>query len=106
MKIEIKGLDQLTRKLEDLQRRAENLSGNVPTRGILTPAFLRKHSRFSSIEEMFEASGFKVETQDDFKNIPDQPWDEFIAKETTFPNWKEMLSAAGGEYAKRKLGFS
>lgn len=106
MKIEIKGLDEVQRKLQDLRRRAENLSGNVPMRELLTPDFLRSHSRFNSIEEMFEASGFKVETQDDFKNIPDEPWDEFIAKETTFPNWKEMLIAAGGEYAKRKFGFS
>jgi len=106
MKIEVKGLDQLTRKLEDLQRRAENLSGDVPMQEILTADFLRKHSRFNSLEEIFEASGFKVENQDDFKNIPDQPWDDFISKETSFPNWKEMLSTAGKEYAKRKLGLS
>jgi hypothetical protein len=52
---------------------------------------------------MFERSGFKVESQEDFAAIPDEPWDDFIRSNTSFFNWREMLQAAGAAWAKSKL---
>jgi hypothetical protein len=60
---EIKGLDELSKKLDDLAERAETVNGTqeVPLSELLTPGFLAKHSRFLSEDEMFDASGFKVD---------------------------------------------
>jgi len=104
--IEFDGFDELSKKLEDLQESAESIQGTqVPLSELLTPGFLAKHTRFLSEDEMFEASGFKVETAEDFEKIPDEEWDRFIEQNTPFTTWSEMLSAAGAEWAQKKLGF-
>jgi hypothetical protein len=54
---------------------------------------------------MFDASGFKIESPEDFAAIPDAEWDQFIRDNTTFASWEAMLGEAGGEWAARKLGF-
>lgn len=107
MSFKITGLDKLQDKLKDMQRRASALHGtrSVPISEMLTPAFLRKHSRFGSTDEMFAASGFQVESQEDFEKIPDAEWDAFVSKATTFRTWKAMLGAAAADYAKKKIGL-
>ncbi len=105
--LKMTGLDEFQRKLSDMAHRADGLSGNhsVPLPDLLTPDFLRRCSRFQSVEEMFEASGFKVESEDDFSAIPDTEWDEFVRANTSFPSWEVMLGKAGGAWAARRLGF-
>jgi hypothetical protein len=103
---EIKGLDELSKKLDDLAERAETVNGTqeVPLSELLTPGFLAKHSRFLS--EMFDASGFKVDKPEDFANIPDHEWGLFIIQNTSFATWSEMLSAAGTEWVQKKIGLN
>jgi hypothetical protein len=103
----ITGFDQFEKQLTDLQQRAERLEGThtVSMEQLLTPEFLRSVSSFSSFTEMCEASGFKVESQEDFAAIPDADWDAFVARTTRFAKWEDMLQEAGVEYTKRQLGF-
>jgi hypothetical protein len=54
---------------------------------------------------MFEASGFKIESIEDFAAIPDVAWDEFIRAHTSVSTWEAMLGEAGGAWAARHLGF-
>jgi hypothetical protein len=104
--IEFDGFNKLSEKLDDLKERAEAVQGTqVPLSELLTPGFLAKHTRFLSEDEMFEASGFKVQTAEDFEKIPDEEWDNFIQQNTPFATWSDMLSAAGAEWAQKKLGF-
>lgn len=49
---------------------------------------------------MIQANGFKVESEDDFKAIPDAEWDVFIHDNTSFGSWREMLEAARGRLGK------
>lgn len=65
----------------------------------INPSFLARCSKFSSIEEMFEASGFKIETTEDFKAIPDNEWEIFITENTIYSSWEEMQIAALSEQA-------
>lgn len=104
---EIKGLKEAQRQLEDLQKRAQELDGkhSVSMAEVLTGSFLSKHTKFSSLNEMFGASGFKVESQEDFAAIPDDKWDEFIRSISSFDSWKSMLSAASQEWAIKKMGL-
>lgn len=107
MTMKITGFTELQKKLGDLSRRAQNLEGprNVPVTELLTPAFLSKCSRFNSAAEMFEASGFAVNSQEDFDAIPDDQWNAFIEQNTSYSNWEEMLKAAGAAWVKRELGL-
>jgi hypothetical protein len=106
-RIKMTGLDQLNRRLQDLSKKAAALDGKhtVPLKELLTPAFISKHTRFSSMEEMFEASGFKIETQEDFAAIPDDQWDEFIRSVSSFSDWQAMLQEATKAWTVKQLGF-
>lgn len=103
----IGGLEKLQKKLENLSKKAEEFDGkqSIPITELLTNSFIVKHTKFSSVEEMFNASGFKVETPEDFAAIPDVEWDKFINSVSSFENWQNMLGAAGKEWVVKKLGF-
>ncbi len=57
------------------------------------------------MDEMFEASGFTIESQKDFDAIPDEDLDAFITEKTRFSNWEEMLNTAAEEWTARKIGL-
>lgn len=107
MSFEIKGLKELQKKLGDLAKSAEALDGQhqVPLTDLLNPAFISSCSKFSSVEELFDASGLKIESTEDFKAIPDTEWDSFIKSNTTYENWLEMQTSAAAQWTKSKLGL-
>lgn len=105
--MKIKGLDEFSKKLDTLAKNAKALDGQhtVSVTDLLTPAFVAKYTRFSNADEMFEASGFRIETSEDFKAIPDDKWDKFIRSISSFQDWQSMLSEASKVWAVRKLGL-
>ncbi len=107
MKFEMHGFDELQRKLEDLQQRIARLQGEhkVPFDKLFPPEFMRRYTKHASIQTMFAASRWKVETQDDFAAIPDDERDAFIRRETQFGSWKEMMGKAVEDYVGRELGL-
>jgi len=54
---------------------------------------------------MFNASGLKIESQEDSSAIPDDKWDEFIHSISSFENWKAMLDQAVKDWTVKKLGL-
>ena len=105
MGIKVTGLSEFQRSLKELGERIDAVSGeqNVPMTELLKPDFLASCSTFSSVQEMFDRSGFKVESQADFAAIPDDDWDAFIRANTSYFSWQEMLQAAGAAWTKAKL---
>jgi hypothetical protein len=105
MTFPIEGLDELQKKLEEMQRKAEELDGghSVPISELLTPEFLAECSSFSTVEELFEASGFKVGSPEDFEAIPDSDWEWFIQQNTSYTSWSEMLQDASQAWAVKKM---
>lgn len=105
--LKINGLDELTKTLDRMAKGAKELDGEhkVPLTELLSPKFVSSHTRFANIDEMFEASGFKVESQEDFAAIPDAEWDDFIRSISSFSDWQAMLGEAGSAWAVKKLGF-
>lgn len=102
----ITGLDEAMKKLNDLQRKAKAINQqSVPVSEILTPAFLLRHTPFGSADEMYQASGFKIETPEDFAAIPDEEWDAFIRSISSFTDWNAMLNEARKEWTTKKLGL-
>jgi hypothetical protein len=107
MDFEIKGLEELAKRFDDLGQRAERLDGShsVPIPELLTPLFLAGCSQFKSADEMFRASGFKIESAEDFMAIPESEWDAFVKKHTSFGGWQQMLEAAGAAWTQKQLGL-
>ena len=62
-------------------------------------------SSFKSADEFFSASGFKAQSREDFAAIPDDEWDTFVDRNTSYGNWQDMLRAAGLVWTKGQLGL-
>lgn len=105
--IKIKGLDKLEKQLKQMEKGAKELSRTkqVSFGELFTASFMRKYTPFSSLDELLQAGGFKVESQEDFETIPDAKLDKHIAATTRFKSWEDMLSEATTQYAAKKLGF-
>jgi len=93
------------RNFKQLENNLKKLSNTTQlTLAELMPSsFISSCSKFSSIDELFEASGFEIESADDFAAIPDDEWDLFIQQNTTYENWQDMQQSAASEYAKATL---
>lgn len=105
IKFKMTGLDEMRKKLENLQRRAQNLNGPVPFDDLFPPEFMRRYTDFKSIEEMLGGFGTPIETTEDFERIPDADWNVFVKEKTRFKSWEDMQSKAGQEYAERRLNL-
>lgn len=105
--LEISGFDEIERNLQQLSDNVEAMTGehSIPLTELYPPAFMAEHTDFATIEEMFEASGFTMETPEDFAAIPDAEWDAFIATRTRFDDWGTMQTKAAAEWFSRGIGF-
>ena len=106
-KVDMRGLNQLKSRLRRLADNARALDGehSVPLSELCPPGFMARCTDFRTLEEMFDASGFTVETPEDFVAIPDSDWDAFVAKVTRFRDWQAMQERAAAEWARRRLGL-
>lgn len=110
VKVNLKGLDQLQRKLKDLERKARAVDGKhqIPLSDLFPPSFLRVHTRFSSLDDLEAKArewGFSLGSQEDLDKLPTDQWDAFIAEHTHFTTWKDMLGKGAAEWTSRQLGF-
>lgn len=55
------------------------------------------------MDELLNAGGFNVESQEDFENIPSGEFDKHIAATTKFKNWENMLDEATSQYIEKKI---
>lgn len=105
--LDVRGLKEVADGLDELAKKAKQLNGEnqVPFSELFAPAFMRKYTDFATIDEMLEATGYQVDSVEDFKAIPDAPWDSFVQQRTKFSDWREMIQKAGLEWTSRKLGL-
>ncbi|MEA5466363.1 hypothetical protein [Leptothoe sp. PORK10 BA2] len=92
---------QFLNRLEELSN-----SQQVSFSELFTQDFMQSYTQFQSLELMLEASGFSVESAEDFLAIPETEWDQFVSQTTQFSNWQEMQKTAAAELIKKKLGLS
>lgn len=101
----ITGLGQMQDNIKKLENNMNNISGKheVTFDVLFNDNFMKEHTNFNSFNEMLKNSGFKVETQEDFKVIPDDKWDEYIKQNTKFNTWQEMGQTAQREYMTEQV---
>lgn len=75
---------------QDNLQKLMNMGDSISFADLLSPQFITEHTDFETIQELFQKSGFTVETEEDFKAIPDEEWDTFITENTSFDSWKDM----------------
>lgn len=103
--MKMSGFNEFHKQLKQMEKAAKELDGTheVPFSELFTDSFLRKHTTFSSFEEFENQKIFtKYQT---IEEIPDDEMDMFVAANTNFSNWDEMLDEASTEFVARKFGF-
>lgn len=107
MRASITGLDGLQKKLKQMEDDARRLNGRheVSLSDLFPPSFMARHTRHSTIQDLFDASGFKIETKEDLAAIPDAKWDAYIRSRTSFHDWGSMQRSAVTELVRKKMGF-
>jgi hypothetical protein len=105
MSVEIEGFEEMADQLDRLGERAESGERtNVVSFDELFPEdFMRTYTDYESIEAFFAASPWTVETEADFKQIPEVELDEYVAEHTGFNSWEAMLSVAAREWLNQQL---
>lgn len=98
MSSNFKGLEKLQKNMQELSKKTE-----IKMTELMSPSFVFGCSKFCTIEDLFDASGFTVESPADFAAIPDEEWEEFIVENTSFGSWSEMQHKAMEHYKKQQL---
>lgn len=94
-----------SRQISNLKKNLEEIGSTTQlTFGeMFNPEFLSKCSSFTSVEDLFEKSGFHVKSAEDFKAIPNDEWESFIAKNTSYESWSDMQRDAASEAISKRL---
>lgn len=105
--IKITGFDKLEKQLKQMEKGARELSKTkkISFSELFPSSFMQKYTSFSSMDELPDSSGFKVEPREDFEAIPEDEFDKHIAKNTHFSSWEDMLDKATSLYLTNKLGL-
>jgi hypothetical protein len=98
MSVKIEGMGELTRQFDSF---GEDRS--IPISELFTPRFMRTHTDAETFGAFIENSPWSVETEDDFKSIPESKWDDYVETYTVFKDWDAMLSTAFREWFSRNL---
>lgn len=100
--MQMKGFGDLELSLDKLKSRMHEIEG-VPMGELYNPDFISKHTRFNDLKALFNAGGFECETEEELEAICSEKLDAFIAKESSFSDWRDMTEMAMGEWLKKKL---
>lgn len=103
----IEGLDEFEKDLEKMSKKAKDLDGKneVSWDELFDNSFMAKHTKYQTIQELIDNSGFKIESDQDFSNIPDEEWDSYIQKVTEFGSWEDMQGTATEKYIIKQMGL-
>lgn len=107
MGVQLEGLDEFMEKLDQIQQSAEEVSGTneVPMPELFRPDFMQTYTEFETLEDFFDESPWTIESQEDFEEIPEDEFDEYVDEHTGFDSWEMMLKTAGREWMSRQLAI-
>lgn len=88
--------------LERLKRNAQAFNGThqVKLTELLNPAFMKRHSAYSSISDLLTHLDVSAEA---LAAMADAEKDNLARRGTKFSSWKELINSAAVDYAKRQL---
>ena len=107
MSFKMTGFDELSNALSKMQKGVEEINeqGKASFAELFTDSFMKEHTKFKTMDSFLEATGFDVSSSEAFAAIPDEDMDKFVAENSDFDSWGDMLSTAGQEYMLKKMGF-
>ena len=73
---------------------------------VFDTAFMKKYTRHKSFERFLNGSKFNITCQNDFEALPEEAMDAYVAKNTKFSSWQEMIDFATDRYIKKNIAKS
>ncbi len=67
------------------------------------PAFLARHSQFSSFDEFAKESPWTITEWSDIDEIAAEDLDTFVAETTEFESWRQLRNRAAGRELRDRL---
>jgi len=97
--------NELKKILDKLVKNVEAIDGlnEITFDELFNTDFIKKHTRFSSIDELFRVGGISVNSANDLNAILGDEFDQYIRQVTSFSSWNEMLKTASLEWVKGRL---
>ncbi|TFI70094.1 hypothetical protein [Carnobacterium divergens] len=101
------GFSDLEKHLNKISKTAKELDGDneIPFNELFTSNFISKHTDYSTIEDFTSASGLDFSSQEAIEDINESVLDNFVASNSTFDSWEDMLASAIEEWVAKKMGF-
>lgn len=65
--------------------------------------FMKKYTNCKNFEQFLEHGRFNIKSQKDFEDLPEDIMDKYVAKNTKFASWREMIDAATDRHLKRSM---
>lgn len=103
--MKIKGLDEVGKQLETLEKNTKKLQGthNIEFSILFNEKFMHKNTNFDNIYEFFENAGLKIKSQEAFEELEEIELDRAVIEFTNFDSWQDMLDKAVLEYMDSML---
>lgn len=105
--MKFKGKNNLSKRLDQISKNARELDGksqNFKSDDLFNEAFMKKHSSFDSFEKFIDECPLEVVSQEQFDELQDSDeFNEYVAKETTFESWEDMVQNAGFEQISKQI---
>lgn len=99
------GLNELNKLLKNLERKVDEVNGEVSFTDLFNPNFMTTFTNFNSTDEFFKKSPFEVHCQEDFESLDENLLNEYVKANTRLSTWEEMKSKAGEFYVKHNIEF-
>lgn len=100
--MQLTGIDDFPGAIEGLTDQVEGVE-ELGREDVFPDSWIQSHTEHDSLQAFVDA-GFD-DQYDTFEEIPDEEFDEWVARETQFSDWADMQTAAGQAWLQRQLGF-
>lgn len=70
---------------------------------ILNDRFMNQHTKFSSLKEFIDKSGFDFSSEKGLDEVSSEALDAFVRQNSEFGSWEEMLEDASAELLCSKI---
>ena len=93
VKLDMSGMDRFKKKTEELAG-----THNYSLSELLPDKFIEEHTKYSTLQALADAGGINEPA-----DINSEAFSEFVADNSKFSSYTEMLQAGYAEFVKRKL---
>ena len=107
--VKIDGIKEIQDMLKNREKKIKEIgeSGEIPLDEIITTEFMKKHTKYDNFADFIISSKLvppdtEIITNEIFETIPDKEFDDYIADNTPFKSWNEMLETAFDEYITKQ----